>query len=256
MAGGCALNIKWNTAIRNSGLFDSVYVPPFPNDSGSAIGAACCLMINKLQKTCLDWNVYSGPAIIENSPAVGWNTRECSIKELAKLIHDTNEPVVLLNKNAELGPRALGNRSIVAAPTSPAMKDILNIIKIREYYRPVSPICLEEKAANIFDPGITDPYMLFDHKVKQNWIDKIPAVCHLDGTARLQTVNSEQNPLIFELLIEYEKLSNIPMLCNTSANNKGSGFFPDVFSATDWNKANYVWCCNMLYEKEDKVIFD
>ncbi len=256
MAGGCALNIKWNTAIRNSGLFDSVYVPPFPNDSGSAIGAACCLMLNKLQKTCLDWNVYSGPAIIENSPAVGWKTRECSIKELAKLIHDTNEPVVLLNKNAELGPRALGNRSIVAAPTSPAMKDILNIIKIREYYRPVSPICLEEKAANIFDPGITDPYMLFDHKVKQNWVDKIPAVCHLDGTARLQTVNNEQNPLIFELLIEYEKLSNIPMLCNTSANNKGSGFFPDVFSATDWNKANYVWCSNMLYEKEDKVIFD
>jgi len=255
MVGGCALNIKWNSAVRNSDIFDSVYVPPFPNDSGSAIGAACCLMFSKLQKTYLKWNVYSGQEIIENSPAEGWRARECSIKELVKLIYETNEPVVLLNKNTELGPRALGNRSIIAAPTSPAMKDILNVIKKRESYRPVSPICLEEKAGSIFEPGIADPYMLFDHKVKQEWLDKIPAVCHLDGTARLQTVNSNQNPLIVEILKEYEMLSGIPLLCNTSANNKGCGFFPDVFSATNWNKANYVWCSNVLYEKADKIIF-
>jgi carbamoyltransferase len=250
-SGGCALNIKWNSAIRNSGLFKEVYVPPFPNDSGSAIGVACCLMLNKTQNSFLDWNVYGGPEIIINEPAEGWSAKSCSIEELAKLLHDTSVPVVFLNGNAELGPRALGNRSILAAAVSPEMKKILNEVKKREYYRPISPICLDERAKEIFEPGIKDPYMLFDHNVKKSWLDRIPAVCHLDGTARLQTVSHDQNPLIAELLENYEKLSGIPLLCNTSANNKGCGFFPDVFSATSWNEINYVWCSNTLYQKNN-----
>lgn len=109
-AGGCALNIKWNSAIRNSKLFRRVYVPPFPNDSGSAIGAACCLMLNETQSSSLDWKVYSGPVIIKNDPAEGWLIKKCSLKDLAQLIVQTDEPIVLLNGNAELGPRAWLNR--------------------------------------------------------------------------------------------------------------------------------------------------
>jgi carbamoyltransferase len=178
------------------------------------------------------------------------------LKELASLLYETNEPVVFLNGKAELGPRALGNRSIIAAPTSDNMKDILNKVKKRERYRPVSPICLEEQGHIIFEPGTKDPFMLFDHMVKPEWVEKIPAVLHLDGSARLQTVNQNDNPVVHELLSHYYALSGIPLLCNTSANLNGSGFFPDVSSATKWNRVNYVWSDNCLFEKEEKIIFE
>jgi carbamoyltransferase len=255
LSGGCGLNIKWNSAVRDCGLFTGVYTPPFPNDSGSALGAACCAMWEKNRVSTLDWTVYSGPLIENNPPAQGWKSRDCTIKQLASLLHESNEPIVFLNGKAELGPRALGNRSILAAAVSPRMKDILNRIKKRESYRPVSPLCLEERAREIFSPGTPDPYMLFDHRVRPGWQDRIPAVLHLDGTARLQTVNEKQNPVAAELLKEYEKLSGIPLLCNTSANFKGCGFFPDVSSAALWDKVNYIWWDNTLYERQEKLVF-
>jgi len=254
-AGGCALNIKWNSAIRNTGLFKEVWVPPFPNDSGSALGTACCEMISAGTNYALDWNVYSGPAAINNGTDAKWIAQETTVQELAQLLFEKNEPVVFLNGAAELGPRALGNRSILAPATDAAMKGVLNKIKSRESYRPVAPICLEEDAPDIFEPGIRDPYMLFDHKVRPAWKDRIPAVCHLDGTARLQTVNSTDNPVIYELLMAYKQLSGIPLLCNTSANLNGRGFFPDAASAMAWNEVNYVWCNNRLYEKTEKHSF-
>jgi len=248
IAGGCGLNIKWNSAIRASGLFKAVHVPPFPNDAGSAIGAACCAMIRESRRCTLDWSVYGGPKIIANTPAPGWSSRVCPIGELARILHESGKPVVFLQGKAELGPRALGNRSILAAATSAAMKDELNRIKQREDYRPVSPICLEARAASIFDPGTPDPWMLFDHRVRGDWVGRIPAVRHLDGTARLQTVNHDENPVVASLLDEYEKLSGIPLLCNTSANHRGRGFFPDVRSATEWAGTSRVWCEGILYE--------
>ncbi|OGF24785.1 hypothetical protein A2331_04105 [Candidatus Falkowbacteria bacterium RIFOXYB2_FULL_34_18] len=247
--GGSALNIKWNSAIRESGLFDKVYVPPFTNDSGSAIGMACCGM----KSLYLDWSVFSGPNIIKNKPVPGWIKEKCPINCLAKILYKENEPVVILQGKSELGPRALGNRSIVAPAITHKMKDILNNIKRREGYRPISPICKEDRAKYIFDPGLKDPYMLFNHQVKKEWKNKIPAVIHLDGTARLQTVNKKENKNIYKLLDEYEKLSGIPVLCNTSANYLGKGFFPDIKSATKWGMVNYVWSDGYLYIKKDKV---
>jgi carbamoyltransferase len=254
-AGGCALNIKWNSLIRNSGVFKDVYVPPFPNDSGSAIGAACAVMLAKTGNAFLNWSVYSGPMIIKDEPAEGWKGKDCSVTELAQLLYDTNEPVVFLNDRAELGPRALGNRSIIASVSSPVMKDILNLVKAREQYRPVSPICLEGHSEAMFNPGCSDPYMLFDHDVREGWHERMPAICHLDGTARLQTVNEEDNPVVAELLQAYHAISGMPMLCNTSANHNGKGFFPGVASATAWNQVNYVWCDGTLYEKVAKRSF-
>jgi len=255
IAGGCALNIKWNSAIRNDGFFKAVYVPPFPNDSGSAIGMACAKLLSLTGTSSINWSVYSGPSVGASPVPAGWTERSCGLGELARLLHHTNEPVVFLNGKAELGPRALGNRSILAAAVSPRMKDILNEIKDRESYRPVSPICLEEKAAAFFAPGIKDPYMLFDHSIKPVWRDKIPAVMHLDGSARLQTVSVRDNAVIHELLTAYEEISGIPLLCNTSANFKGTGFFPDVASAAKWNRVNYIWHNNSLFEKKDKISF-
>lgn len=249
-AGGCALNIKWNSAVRSSGVFDEVWVPPFPNDSGAAIGTACCEMLMATGKRYLEWNVYSGPAVAEQPVYPSWAKRSCSLAQLARLLHLTGKPVVVLNGRAELGPRALGNRSIIAPATSPAMKDTLNRIKHREPYRPVAPICTEEDAPEIFAPGTPDPYMLYDHQVRKDWVAKIPAVCHLDGTARLQTISRTGNPEIYELLAQYKKLSGIPVLCNTSANLNGRGFFPDVTSAMEWDGTDLIWSQGVIYYKK------
>lgn len=250
ITGGAALNITWNSAIRDSGLFDDVWVPPFPNDAGSAIGAACCEMLKYTASRALTWNAYSGPALMDTAIDPAWESMPCSIKQLATLLHTENEPVVLLNGNAELGPRALGNRSIVASPASGVMKHLLNTVKVREYYRPVAPICLEEDAPEVFEPGTPDPYMLFTHKTREAWLSRIPAICHLDGTARLQTVNERDNPLVYELLQEFKAVSNIPLLCNTSANFNGKGFFPDVQSALAWGGVNLVWSNGSLFMKK------
>jgi carbamoyltransferase len=168
---------------------------------------------------------------------------------LAAVLHETGEPVVVLNGRAEIGPRALGGRSILAAPTDLAMKALLNKIKDREYYRPVAPICLTDQAPAIFDPGTPDPYMLFEHHVREEWVDRIPAVIHLDGTARLQTVDRADDPFVEQVLREYYRITGVPVLCNTSANHHGRGFFPDVASAAEWGGADMIWCAGLLHRR-------
>lgn len=248
IAGGCGLNIKWNSALRGSGLFDSVWVPPFPNDSGSAIGAACSAMVAQQGFVPLEWSVYSGPVLRSGHVPPGWKATPCSMPELASILAG-NKPVIFLSGRAELGPRALGGRSILAGATSPEMKDVLNEVKLREHFRPVAPICLEDRAPEIFSPGTPDPYMLFDHDTRMEWQDKIPAVVHLDGSARLQTISRGSQHKVAELLVEYEKLTGIPLLCNTSANYHGRGFFPDAAAACEWGRVEHIWCDGQLFKK-------
>lgn len=251
--GGSALNIKWNSAIRSTGHFKSVWVPPFPNDTGSAIGQICAY--NAVADDCwsLDWNVYNGPMIHTGEIQGGWKKEPFDVNQMAQFFADNpNNPVVVLNGRAECGPRALGNRSIFVSATHSVNRDLLNKVKQREAFRPVAPICLEQYAPAIFCPGSPDPYMLFDHRVRLDWKDKIPAIVHLDGTARLQTVNEAQNKLIFDLLTRYKDLTGIPLLCNTSANFNGCGFFPDVESAMKWGAVSHIWSNNNLYTKESK----
>lgn len=255
-AGGSALNIKWNSAIRATNLFNDVFVPPFPNDSGSAIGMACAGMWEHTTHTHIEWHPYLGPAIKESEMPEGWMETTCSLEDLAALLHHKNEPVVFLTGCAEIGPRALGNRSLIAAASSPKMKAFLNKVKKRESFRPVAPICLLEDAPTVFDPGCEDPYMLFNHNVIEGWKDKVPAICHIDGSARLQTVAPAcASKEIRSLLEAYKKISEIPLLCNTSANYNGKGFFADVKSACEWGKLNYVWCDYILYTKNEKKKF-
>ncbi|WP_329538705.1 carbamoyltransferase N-terminal domain-containing protein [Streptomyces sp. NBC_01358] len=249
LVGGCALNIKWNSDIRASGIADTVWVPPFPNDAGSALGAACCELLRSPGPVHLEWDTYAGPALVPSEPMPGWAVRPCSAAELAGRLHESGDPVVVLHGRAELGPRALGHRSILAPASDPGMKDRLNDVKGRERYRPVAPICLEARAPEVFTPGVPDPYMLFEHEVRPDWQNRVPAVVHLDGTARVQTVGPRDDPFVFEVLTDYERLSGIPLLCNTSANLNGSGFFPDVRSAMRWGRVPAVWSDGMLYER-------
>lgn len=247
--GGCALNIKWNSRLRRSGLFADVWVPPFPNDAGSAIGAACSEKAIQDQKfVALDWDVYSGPAAEVGVLPEGWTARDFSIAQLAELLATVAQPVVVLTGRAELGPRALGHRSIIAPAIDAVMKDRLNEMKKREPYRPVAPMCLESEAPKYFEPGTRDPFMLFDHRVRDEYLADLTTITHVDQTARLQTVSPDEDPLIAELLATYGELTGFPILCNTSANYKGRGFFPDVESAAAWGEVQYIWSDGVLFE--------
>lgn len=246
LGGGCALNIKWNSSIRASGLFRDVFVPPFPNDAGAAIGTAVCESFH-LGRLALEWDVYSGPALVPDPVPDGWSARPCDERGLAQLLHTEGVPVVVLSGRAELGPRALGNRSILAPATDPGMKARLNAIKNRADYRPVAPICLESRAPEVFTPGGADPYMLFEHRMRQGWAERIPAVVHLDGTARLQTIDDRGRSAAGRVLAAYAEISGVPVLCNTSANFEGRGFFPDVASAARWEGTCHIWSEGVLY---------
>ncbi len=248
--GGCALNIAWNARLRACGLFEDVWVPPFPNDAGSALGAAAADLIRAGEGPAVTWDAYSGPHLTPSDPAPGWSPRPMAIAQLARFLHASGEPVVFLNGRAEIGPRALGNRSILCSATRRETKELINELKLREWYRPVAPICLEDDAPEVFDPGTPDPYMLFTHHVREPWRKRVPAIMHIDGTARLQTVNETQNPVVAQLLREHRDYSGIPLLCNTSANLKGAGFFPDMCSAMDWPGARHVWCDGVLYSRQ------
>jgi len=246
-AGGCALNIKWNSMLRSSELFEDIWVPPFPNDSGAAIGTACCEMFRGQDSPALDWNVYGGPSLLSVGVPDGWASRPCNERQLAELLHTEGEPVVVLSGRAELGPRALGNRSILAPATSAVMKDRLNVIKGRAGYRPIAPICLSALSSDVFVPGSDDPYMLFEHRLRDGWADRIPAIVHLDGTARLQTIDLAADSVTARILAAYVEISGIPVLCNTSANFNSRGFFPDVASAAKWGGTRYIWSAGALY---------
>jgi len=120
----------------------------------------------------------------------------------------------------EFGPRALGGRSILASPLSPDMQQRLNEIKDREDFRPVAPVVLEEEAANWFVGARVSPFMLFVNEVAPGKAERIPAVRHVDGTARIQTINRAQNPLYYDLVKAFERRTGVPVLVNTSFNTR------------------------------------
>lgn len=156
--------------------------------------------------------------------------------ELAKLSHES--PADVIERTAELladgkivgwyqgrmefGPRALGSRSILADPTRPDMKDLINkYVKHREEFRPFAPSCLAERASEYFDGCTDSPFMLFVHPVKAQMREKVPAITHVDGTARVQTVTRESNPKYYALIEAFERRRGVPMVLNTSFNIMG-----------------------------------
>ncbi|WP_326566384.1 carbamoyltransferase N-terminal domain-containing protein [Amycolatopsis rhabdoformis] len=245
-AGSCALNAQWNSALRESPMVDRMWVPPFPDDSGSAIGAAALGMIRHTGIEAIEWTVRSGPELRPTTEVPrGWISAPCTTAELARVLHETGEPVVVLDGRAELGPCALGGRSVLAAATAPRLADRVNDLGHRQHFRPGAPICVVDEAPAIFDPGTPDPYRLFDHTVRQDWLRRIPAVVRPDGTARLQTVSVDDNEVLAEILTAYHHISGIPVLCGSS------GFFRDVASAAAWGGADRIWSEGTLYQRAD-----
>jgi hydroxymethyl cephem carbamoyltransferase len=219
IGGGCGLNCEWNSRWHDLEHFASVFVPPCPNDSGSAIGSAVDAQHALGGGTPIQWSVAAGAAFSEDVVPVGWSCRRLSHDRLARLLA-SGQVVPFVQSRCEIGPRALGHRSVLASPLNPSMTRTLNKLKHREAYRPIAPCCRAEDFGLYFE-GRPDPFMLYFSRV----IDpRIPAVTHVDGSARVQVVDDEAPANLYALLKSFGDLTGVAVLCNTSLNYPGRGF--------------------------------
>jgi carbamoyltransferase len=238
-AGGVALNCVLNGRIRDQGLFKNIWVQPASGDDGTALGAALWIdaqQRNRIEKSFVMDHAYWGPEYsdAEIEKFIKW--AKVPYKKLENIAEETAE-ILAQDKiigwyqgRMEYGPRALGSRSILASPISPKMQARLNEVKDREDFRPVAPVVLEEEAGNWFKNAVYSPYMLFVYEVMDDKADLIPAVRHVDGTARIQTINRDQHPAYYDLLKAFQQKTGVPVLVNTSFNTLGK---PIVSSPRD-----------------------
>lgn len=234
IAGGVALNCVANGRVARESGFENVWIQPAAGDDGIAIGCAYYgyIEILKQRRSFVMEHSYVGKlygdADIEKAlqkPLVRVQTTQVKsdniARDTAKLLAD-QKVIGWFQDRSEFGPRALGNRSLIADPRKPEMKDILNSrVKHRQPFRPFAPIVLYERAREVFEGEEDSPFMLIAKNVRPEWRDKIPAIVHVDGTARVQTVREETNPSLYRLLKEFEALTGVPVLINTSFNVKG-----------------------------------
>lgn len=217
--GGCALNCKANTLISN--MWDDIWIMPNPGDAGSSLGAALAHLGRHVE--------WVGPYMGRNIPGS---------YPVAKIINELLDHgiVAVASGRAEFGPRALGNRSILADPRTHGNKDTVNKIKHREKFRPFAPVVMAEYASEWFEIDGESPYMQFAVKCKKPSL--IPAVVHADGTSRVQTVTMDQHPGLYSVLKKWNQLSGVPILLNTSLNIKNQPLLNDERDAEIWAKAN------------------
>jgi len=224
--GGCALNCLANRFIPE--YFSNHWIMPNPGDAGSSIGAIASKECIKLK-----WK----------TPYLGYNIEgKYPTNNLFKELVD-NKIVGVASGRAEFGPRALGNRSLLADPKGSKMKDLVNKIKKRQEFRPFAPVVLESEVHKYFDvpKGFQSPYM--QHVVKCKQPEDFPAIVHKDGTSRVQTVNPEQHSGLSQLLRKWKKHSGHPILLNTSLNIKGEPMVNDVMDAMRFTKKYGVKVC-------------
>jgi carbamoyltransferase len=230
LAGGVALNCVMNARIRDRGPFKNVWVQPAAGDSGTALGAALWIDAHKRNSSERHFEMdhaYWGPEYSDEQIEKFLKWTKTSYRKLNNV---ADEAAALLAEDKiigwhqgrmEFGPRALGSRSILASPINASMQARLNEVKDREDFRPVAPVVLEEDAKDWFVNARVSPFMLFINDVQPDKADKIPAVRHTDGTARIQTVNRHQHPLYYDLLRSFKKITGVPVLVNTSFNTLG-----------------------------------
>jgi len=239
MAGGVALNCVANSKIATQGPFDDVWVQPAAGDSGTALGAA----------------LYVAHALGDRTTPMGSAAlgREWSDEELEAWLSTARVPftrptdiaeevaeclaadgiVAWFQGRSEYGPRALGHRSLLAHPGYPRNLERMNDVKGREQFRPVAPMVLLERAGEIFDGPFPSPYMLFTHGVRPEWRDRVPVVTHVDGSARVQTVDRREEPLVARMLEAFARRTGTPVVVNTSLNTAGRPIVDDPRDALE-----------------------
>lgn len=235
ISGGCGLNCDWNSGWKQSGLFEDVFVPPCTNDSGSAIGTAVDALHYYTGQAKIEWDAYAGEEFVMDAADLsGLHSRQLDYAEVAQFLA-SGHVIAWVQGRYEIGPRALGNRSLLAMPFTQEVHARLNRIKAREGFRPIAPICLEEDIDRYFDGHGPSPHMLYFQRVKT---DALPAVTHVDGSARLQSVNERQNPRAYQLLRAFKKETGYGVLCNTSLNFKGAGFINRLSDLAEYARAH------------------
>ncbi|MGN6561232.1 MAG: carbamoyltransferase family protein, partial [Thermomicrobiales bacterium] len=230
IAGGVGLNCVLNARLRDQGSFRRIWVQPAAGDAGTSLGAA--MWVDAQERHCdarhyrMD-EAYLGPAYSDEEIEQFLRWSKVPYERLADVAGQTadrlaqDQIIGWFQGRMEFGPRALGARSILASPVRAEMQERLNEIKDREDFRPVAPVVLEEEAGEWFAGADVSPFMLFVYDVRPERAAQIPAVRHVDGTARIQTVNRAQHPLYYDLLKAFQQCTGVPVLVNTSFNTRG-----------------------------------
>ena len=239
MAGGVALNCVANSRLAEQGPFERIWVQPAAGDAGTALGAAL-----HTAHVLGDGVQPMGTAALgrewSDDELAAWLTvadvtheRPPDVADAVAEVLAQNGVVAWFQGRSEYGPRALGHRSLLAHPGYPENLHRLNEVKGREQFRPVAPMVLAEHAADLFDGPIPSRYMLFTQRVRPGWRDRIPAVVHVDGTARIQTVHRSQEPLVTRMLEGFARRTGLPVVVNTSLNTAGRPMVDDPRDALE-----------------------
>lgn len=242
LAGGVALNCVLNAHLRDRSSFSNIWVQPAAGDAGTAVGAALWVherhhvSRNGVKLSRPMSHAYLGPSYLDEEieqflkwTKVSYRRMQDVPRETAALLAE-DRIIGWFQGRMEFGPRALGARSILASPINAEMQARLNEIKDREEFRPVAPVVLEEVAGEWFERAGCSPFMLFVNQVMHDKAERIPAVRHVDGTARIQTVSRTSHPLLHDLIQAFAAQTEVPVLINTSFNTRGE---PIVCSPRD-----------------------
>jgi carbamoyltransferase len=226
MAGGVALNCVANARIAAEGPFSRVWVQPAAGDAGTALGAALHVAraggpVAPMAGADLGRGWSDDEIEADLRRAALPYTRPASIAAEAAEVLARNGIVAWYQGRSEYGPRALGHRSLLAHPGDKDTTARMNDVKGREQFRPIAPMVRAERFSEVFEGVYPSPYMLFVHRVRPEWADRIPAVVHVDGTARVQTVHREHEALVADMLAEFERRTGLPVVVNTSLNTAG-----------------------------------
>jgi len=244
LSGGCAYNGTANGKIQSKTPFKNIWIPPAPSDAGSAIGAALNYWNHITNDRKQNKSPFLGPSekildvvsiVKENDNKIFYEALSDNelLPKVAKLISEGNI-IGWVSGQLEFGARALGNRSILADPRDPQMKRRVNmVVKKREGFRPFAPMCCYDDMKNFFTPNIEIPYMNQIVSVNPKYRKKLPAITHIDGSARVQTLREDFNPKMYKLLKEYQKITKYPILLNTSFNLKDQTMVRDSQEAID-----------------------
>ena len=239
MAGGVALNCVANSRLHREGPFDRIWVQPAAGTPGTALGAALHVASSAGETVLPMPDAYLGRGWTDDELEAWLKTarwpyeRPASVAEAVAAELAADRIVAWFQGRSEFGPRALGSRSLLAHPGRKANLDRLNAVKGREEFRPVAPMVLADRAAGIFHGPLPSPYMLFVHTVAPAWREKIPAVVHVDGSARVQTVDRSEQPLLAGMLERFAALTGLPVVVNTSLNTAGRPMVDDPRDALE-----------------------
>ncbi|MDL4812976.1 carbamoyltransferase family protein [Actinomadura opuntiae] len=239
LAGGVALNCVANSRLAEDGPYDDIWVQPAAGDAGTALGAALHLARGGGDPITAMPGADLGREWDDAELARRLDTAKVPYErpaDLAATVAEAlarNEIVAWFQGRSEFGPRALGHRSLLAHPGHAGNVERLNDVKGREQFRPIAPMVALEHAPEIFEGPVPSPYMLFVHRVRPEWRERIPAVVHVDGTARIQTVEAGHEPLVARLLEEFRSRTGVPVIVNTSLNTAGRPMVDDPRDALE-----------------------